>query len=388
MSIKKLLLSALLLTTTGFAYAQEATKNYITIAPAKGGEDIALVAGSTNTDEGIVNIILENSEDWCAMQFDLILPENVIVYPGYSPDKHLTDRLNYEYEVYDEELDETYPVPVTFNLQYQQQTDKKVYRFVIYNGLNAKVEDGVNDDKTIFSIQLRALDKAKTGVFEGYIKEAHLAKSYEGDGSATVTGFKALDQTSSFKIQINAYIGAGGYGSFSWPCDVDFSAYKDVKVYTALGEADGGWLSLDELEDKLVPGGTGVFIKGTAGTTVNPTTLEEEEGLAKIQTPSIGQTSASTYTVKETDNIYALATKSKTALYPVSAGVRIPKYKAYLNSTTKNAKYISFGDTATSIEALDMAEEDGDIYTLGGQKVQNTTMKGVYIKNGKKVVVK
>ena len=83
-----------------------------------------------------------------------------------------------------------------------------------------------------------------------------------------------------------------------------------------------------------------------------------------------------------------MATKNgKTALYPVAEGVEIPKYKAYMTGES-GAKFISFGDTATSIDALDVAEEDGDIYTLGGQKVQKTTMKGVYIKNGQKVVVK
>jgi hypothetical protein len=132
-----------------------------------------------------------------------------------------------------------------------------------------------------------------------------------------------------------------------------------------------------------IPAGTGVFIKGTAGAIVNPETAKGD--VASVSS-TLGETS--TAALEAGDNVFALATKNgKTALYPVTAGVVIPKYKAYMTDA-EGAKFISFGDTATSIDALDMAEEDGDIYTLGGQKVQKTTMKGVYIKNGQKVVVK
>ena len=388
MSIKKLLLSALLLTTTGFAYAEE-TDDYIEV------QTCTLVAGQNKTGEGYVNIKLVNTDkDWCALQFDLDLPPYIKLDEVADKVMVPTDRCKFTYTetvlVWDEDEGEEVEQEVEktgdFILEYNAiDAENGIYRFLAYNMKNGKFSDGAND--AIFSIRLYALDRAST-TSTATIKNAILSKT---SNSANVSGADCPIKDTDFTIQINANIGTGGYGSFSWPRDVDFSAYKDVKVYTATGGVVDGWLTLDELENKLVPGGTGVFIKGTAGTTLNPTTLKEEEGLAKIETPSIGQTSAKTYTVKAGDNIYALATKSKTALYPVDAGVKIPKYKAYLiydKKTAEGAKFISFGDTATSIEALDMAEEEGDIYTLGGQKVQKTTMKGVYIKNGKKVVVK
>lgn len=43
---------------------------------------------------------------------------------------------------------------------------------------------------------------------------------------------------------------------------------------------------------------------------------------------------------------------------------------------------------ATEVEGLSIVREDGQYYDLKGQKVNNPTQKGVYIKNGKKVVVK
>ena len=142
------------------------------------------------------------------------------------------------------------------------------------------------------------------------------------------------------------------------------------------------WLQLKAISNKKVPAGTGVIIQGTKEATVNPQTIADFTGDQGI----LGETSAAPHEAGSND--FALATKNdKTALYPVSAGLVIPKYKAYMTSAD-GAKYFSFGDTATSIDALDMTEEEGDIYTLGGQKVQKTTMKGVYIKNGQKVVVK
>ena len=79
MSIKKLLLSALLLTTTGFTYAQETTTDYIQIEDCTG--DKAIVAGvvdyASDSEEGFVSINLEIENRWCALQFDLYLPEGV-----------------------------------------------------------------------------------------------------------------------------------------------------------------------------------------------------------------------------------------------------------------------------------------------------------------------
>lgn len=49
--------------------------------------------------------------------------------------------------------------------------------------------------------------------------------------------------------------------------------------------------------------------------------------------------------------------------------------------------FIVDGET-TSIDGLNVIIEDGNYYNLNGMKVENPTKKGVYIKNGKKVVIK
>lgn len=401
MSIKKLWLSALLLTTTGFAYAQETTTDYIQIEDCTG--DKAIVAGvvdyASDSEEGFVSINLEIENRWCALQFDLYLPEGVELrtYENKYWDDDEEDWVTEEVQEWKANTTDRFK-PYSKDGQQQYWTTKcaqqadGAYRFIAFNMDNKRITNtntgGVAFDdsqKWIFKVRLIAKDDASTGTYTAYIKNAIVSNSVDNTGgTATVTGSNCPIKDSNFTIQINAKVGKGGYGTFSWPRDVDFTNAEGVEeVYVASGAAVNGWLHLDPIANKKVPAGTGVFIKGTAGATVNPETMDEE--LAKI-TSSLGQTSAEPY--KAGAGVFALATKNgKTALYPVAEGVEIPKYKAYMTGES-GAKFISFGDTATSIDALDMAEDDGDIYTLGGQKVQKTTMKGVYIKNGQKVVVK
>jgi hypothetical protein len=364
MSIKKLLLSALLLTTTGFAYAQDATKNYIKLH-----EDGVIVATVDDSNEGKIDLDLYNDQDWCAMQFDLYLPENV-TFPERGW-RTVTSRLKY----YDPDEDDD----VNFTIATNPQADGAI-RFVIYNVLNEPIQG--NSGKPILKLRFIANDQVSTGELPVIIKNVILSNSVDtSTGTAVVSGFNAEEQETDVTVKINAKVGAGGYGTFSWPRDVVFG--DGVEVFTASGTAVNGWLHLDPITDKKVPAGTGVFIKGDKSSIVNPETLDE--GAPSVSS-TLGATATAPYVAG--DNVFALATKNgKTALYPVTKGVEIPQYKAYMTGES-GAKYIDFGDTVTSIDALDMAEEDGDIYTLGGQKVQKTTMKGVYIKNGQKVVVK
>ena len=69
------------------------------------------------------------------------------------------------------------------------------------------------------------------------------------------------------------------------------------------------------------------------------------------------------------------------------AGVEIPKYKAYIEDAGSAAEGFLFEET-TGISTIDAQEADAESYTLSGVRVNQPTQKGIYIVNGKKVVVK
>ena len=74
----------------------------------------------------------------------------------------------------------------------------------------------------------------------------------------------------------------------------------------------------------------------------------------------------------------------------VKGGVKIPAGKAYLNIATPPAArdFIGFDEETTAIEAIQQnAKADNQYFNLAGQRVAQPT-KGLYIVNGKKVIIK
>ena len=92
----------------------------------------------------------------------------------------------------------------------------------------------------------------------------------------------------------------------------------------------------------------------------------------------------------------------------VKAGTKAGNNKAYLPLLTANVKPKDSTTTAKSmfaivfvdeeegsettsldgVESIERTYNDSSYYTLGGVKVQNPTKKGIYIKNGKKIIIK
>lgn len=90
----------------------------------------------------------------------------------------------------------------------------------------------------------------------------------------------------------------------------------------------------------------------------------------------------------EAANYYVCTGK---AFAPVKSAGTIAANRCWLEISTaapSNARKIVHGD-ATKITNTDRTDlTDGDLYDLNGRKVLTPTKKGIYIKNGKKVVIK
>jgi hypothetical protein len=75
----------------------------------------------------------------------------------------------------------------------------------------------------------------------------------------------------------------------------------------------------------------------------------------------------------------------------VKSGVKIPAGKAYLYIDTPPAarEFIGFGDDVTGVNVVKGQKKEGrsEYFNLAGQRVAQPT-KGLYIVNGKKVILK
>ena len=197
------------------------------------------------------------------------------------------------------------------------------------------------------------------------------------DGNNRIGGLKVYLQVSSTMPTISA----AGYATFSFPLAIDFSGATAMKVYTA--QVNGESVTLSEVASKKVPANTGVVLSGDAG---RGEVIEDIDALANNDLLVSDGT-------KKGDDLYVLANKNSTpGFYLLSNTVTIPKGKCYLDlsgATAPEFLGFSFGGEVTGVNEVSEVKEvnDNSWYNLAGQRVAQPT-KGLYIVNGKKVVIK
>ena len=88
-------------------------------------------------------------------------------------------------------------------------------------------------------------------------------------------------------------------------------------------------------------------------------------------------------------SIYVLNTGSKgTGFYKLAENGTLAANKAYLETVASSRDYFLFDETtAISAPLVNSEEVNSEVYDLQGRRV-NTPTKGVYIVNGRKVVIK
>ena len=183
-------------------------------------------------------------------------------------------------------------------------------------------------------------------------------------------------------LEIPATIGAAGYATFSAPYAVDFSE-TSIEVYTAA--VSGDKVILTEVASKKVPANTGVILKGA---TANANVIEKADALAGNEL----EISAGTKTSTDAKTVYALAEKGGVVgFYKVKEGVYVPAGKCYIQIAVAGAPdFLGFEDGTTSISTTNFTNDTNksvEYYNLAGQRVAQPT-KGLYIINGRKVVIK
>ena len=172
-----------------------------------------------------------------------------------------------------------------------------------------------------------------------------------------------------------------------------FGADVAVAEYFETAEGNSSTVDFETMDTPAIAANTPVLLKtSTAGTSYTFT----------------GRTIVDATPVKAGTNFdfvgtYAPTTYVKTGDYYISAntlyrslqdnGTYINGTRAYLHdkssATARIAKFIIDGVEASGIDGIEMGvnNQNGKIYNLNGQEVKNA-QKGLYIQNGKKVIVK
>jgi hypothetical protein len=193
-----------------------------------------------------------------------------------------------------------------------------------------------------------------------------------------------------------------GYATFFAPVAVIVPA--GVTAYTAT--VDGEWVILNEIEGGVIPANTGVVLQGAKGIYNFAITTTD----ATVTSALLG-TVAATYI---TENAYVLGyinvaeegqpEKKEVGFYKAdmnqNAGNATNKVPAFINNShkaylpivsgvaTSASLRFSFGGTTAVEDITEKRAESKEIYDLTGRRVNEINKAGVYIVNGRKVLVK
>lgn len=176
-----------------------------------------------------------------------------------------------------------------------------------------------------------------------------------------------------------------GYATYATTNNIVVPESNDVKVMTVKVNAEGTAVELNEVAAKtVIPAGTGILVKAPAGNCDFVVTSDKGKTLA------YNDLKAATEDVTSVDDKYFALTKigDKVGFALVENGVVIPAGKAYLKVPEATAaKFFGLDGEATGINSVKTAKADGAYYTIEGVKTTKP-VKGLYIHNGKKIVVK
>jgi hypothetical protein len=199
-----------------------------------------------------------------------------------------------------------------------------------------------------------------------------------------------------------------GWNGLVLPFDATVDKVKDifnataVKDFTGITYTEGSGVTLDFTDATEVKAGRPFMLKANAGAgssyTIDGVILpatglqsieKAAEGNANITYTMTGTYAASTDLTKVT---FALINGTKYYYHKDGDGASSAKaFRAYFVNNSAEGARISFNfgdDMVTGINEVKAQAVDTDaIYNLGGQRVMKT-QKGLYIQNGKKVVVK
>ena len=225
----------------------------------------------------------------------------------------------------------------------------------------------------------------------------HNATLYVPKGTKAL--YEATDVWKDFGIIVEMdeiTIGDESMGTYCSTHALDFSGTDDIKAYIVPAfKPSTGEVILTRITD--VPANTGIVVKGAAGTYSIPMGPGETIVLNMLR----GVTTNTVLNKVEGDYTnYVLAKKNgNLGFYAVVDGSTLSAGKAYLPlptaslpSSARSIKLVFEDDGTTGVSEASQLNDNGEmindnVYDLQGRRVEKPT-RGLYIVNGRKVVIK
>lgn len=164
-------------------------------------------------------------------------------------------------------------------------------------------------------------------------------------------------------------------------------------AYTASLSEDNSTLTLNEISGGVIPANTGVILRGEA----NDAVKMAPSLTISTATSALGASGDEEHTFTSADNIYLLGKQQNGQMgfmmMNPNAALTLGAHKAYLQLTDASnspaAIKFEFG-TATGIKQVwnEYSSQPASIYDLSGRRINGQLKAGIYIKNGKKIIVK
>jgi hypothetical protein len=181
----------------------------------------------------------------------------------------------------------------------------------------------------------------------------------------------------------------GAYWTTFYNKNYNFQADANTQVFKA--ELVGTKITLHEVANRVVDAGEGVVLKTTGGGNPEMTLTTSASGdsqnnsLAGVSAPAGVTADGTTYVLNNGSN--------GVGFYKLTAGKTLGVGKAYLTYTgTLAPGFFGFDEGTTGItntDFTDSTDKVGAWYTLSGVRLNaKPTQKGLYIVNGKKVMIK
>lgn len=190
-------------------------------------------------------------------------------------------------------------------------------------------------------------------------------------------------------LTINVAAGDNVHGNLAtFSASYPVAKPEGYSVYTASYDAGTSSLNMTELEGDVIPGNTGVILKGEVNASLS---MQPSLTAPTSVTSALTPTNETGKTVSDDETVYGLGANASgvLALYKLSAGT-IGANKAYYTAEAGTpAIALNFGGDVTGISNAQVTNNvNAPMFDLSGRRVVKAVKGGLYIQNGKKFIVK